>query len=465
MLNFEEAITNTIKRLNLLEKHESFLVAVSGGPDSVACLNLLASLKEEWAWSFRAIHLNHLIRASEADKDEYFVGEMAKKLNCPFFSKRVDVQALTREEGFSIEDAARRCRLEFFMEAARQFNVKKIVLAHTRDDQAETVLLRLLRGTGLRGLTAMQPRMEYENITLVRPLLEVGRDDILEYLKAKNLAYRVDPSNYSLRFSRNRVRHELIPELEKSYNPQVREHLRRLAETLSVDFNFIETEARSVFKRVIKKETPDQITLNRQLFSSLHEALQFRVLGYVLRQIHSDRELDFIHWQAMKEKIRNRGGFFVSLSQKVEMGAERDEIIVRTRDLPSVSFEDMLNLGQSAAVKESGLVFSCTELKGHLSPAEAKERSIAIFDLDRIKFPLKIRSRKEGDRFKPLGQRKDKKLKDFLIDRKVPSYDKDKIPIICSGDKIIWVFGVEISEDFKIARHTRRILRIEGKKP
>ncbi|MDD5086036.1 MAG: tRNA lysidine(34) synthetase TilS, partial [Candidatus Omnitrophica bacterium] len=452
-------------KLNLLEKGESFLVAVSGGPDSVACLNLLAGLREEWRWSFRAVHLNHLIRASEADKDEYFVGEMAKRLNCPFFSKRVDVQALTRDEGFSIEDAARRCRLEFFMEAARQFNVKKIVLAHTRDDQAETVLLRLLRGTGLRGLTAMQPRMEYESIVLVRPLLEVGRDDIVEYLKSKSLAYRVDPSNYSLKFSRNRVRHELIPELEKSYNPQIREHLKRLAETLSVDFNFIESEARSVFKRVIKKETPDQITLDRQLFSGLHEALQFRILGYILKQIHSDRDLDFIHWQAMKEKIRNKGGFFLSLSQKVEIGAERDEIIVRVRDLASAPFEAILEPGHPVTLKESGLVFSCGELKGHLSPDEAKDRSIAIFDLECVRFPLRIRSRKEGDRFKPLGQRKDKKLKDFFIDRKVQSYDKDKIPVVCSGDRIIWVFGVEISEDFKIARHTRRILRIEGKKP
>lgn len=455
----------SIKRYNMLEKGDALLVALSGGPDSVCLFDLLYQIRVDWHLELHVVHLNHTLRGEASDKDQVLAEKIAKDLKVPISVKRADVAAYAREHRMSIEEAARECRLEFFKEEADRLGIKKVVLGHHKDDQAETVLLRIIRGTGLKGLGAMKPIQNWHGITLIRPLIEMEKRDIEAYVSDRKLAYCLDATNQEIRFMRNRVRHRLIPEMERHYNPRIKNALAALAETVALDLAFLEDAVGRLYPKVVKRRKDSMLILKKKKFLEQHEALRFRILQKAVRELDPESEIDFFHWGEFRRALEAETSHYeMHVSHDLSVAVERKEIVLRKNkagDAPQ--YEYTIRLGEKVVVREAKLEFTVEAFDRRIYKDDRKDRSCGIFDLEKIHFPMVIRNRREGDTFHPLGLHYSKKLKDFLIARKVPSYEKNQIPLFLSAAEIFWVYGVEISDRFKVTARTRRFLKIASR--
>lgn len=465
MDNNLEAFLRTVKRYNLIKKGDSLLVAVSGGPDSIGLFDLLYQIRVDWHLDLHIIHVNHCLRGEASDKDQLFAEKFAKDLKMPISVKRVAVADYARDRQLSIEEAARECRLQFFKEESDRLGIRKVVLGHHKDDQAETVLFRILRGTGLKGLGAMKPMSDWQGLTLIRPLIEFEKNQILEYVKERKLAYCTDESNQETRFMRNRIRHRLLPDLERYYNPKIKNALANLAETVTLDFAYLDEIIQKNYPKVIRKRKEGLLILKKKKFLQQPEALRFRILQKAVKEIDPESELDYFHWdefrRALEQDLRS---FKIHVANELSLAIERNEIILKKQSEEEVpNFEFTLRLGDKIRVKELGLEFTAEAFEQRVYKVDRKDRTCGIFDLERLAFPVTVRNRREGDVFQPLGLHYTKKLKDFFISRKIPSYEKSNIPLFVSRGEIFWVYGVEISDRFKVSHRTRRFLRISSR--
>lgn len=281
------------------------VVGVSGGPDSVTLLHLLQQLCAQWRWHLHVAHLDHALR-QHSERDAQFVQQLSARWNIPVTVARQDVGALCARHGWSIEDGARRIRHQFLFDVAQQQSAQTIALAHTADDQAETVLMRMIRGTGLLGLGAMpmkRPSRPSAGSTtpvvwIVRPLLEIWRCDILAYLQRHRLAACADATNDDRRFVRNRIRHELLPLLERSYNPRIKGALTQLAQQSRVDYAYLEQAAGRQWKRVAKTSRPHHVRIGVRAFLRQPKALQRQLLRQAIHQVCGDLNgFEFRHWR------------------------------------------------------------------------------------------------------------------------------------------------------------------------
>ncbi|MBI4549982.1 MAG: tRNA lysidine(34) synthetase TilS [Candidatus Omnitrophica bacterium] len=455
----------SVRKFNLLTKGDSVLVAVSGGPDSIALFDLLYRIRVDWHLDLHIAHLNHSLRGEASDKDQQFAEKFARDLKFPIVCKKVDVGQFARDRRMSIEEAARECRLQFFQEEARRLGLRKVALGHHRDDQAETVLLRILRGTGLRGLGAMKPVSDWNGLILIRPLIELEKKDLNDYVRDRKLTFCVDLSNQDPRFMRNRIRQRLIPDLERYYNPRIKNALANLAETVSLDLAFIEELMAKQYPKVIKKKKEGLLILKKKKFLQQPEALRFRVLQKAVRDLEPESELDYFHWDEFRRALEQSAGRYeIHLPNDVSVALERKEIILKKHAAGEAPpFEYQLRLGDRVVVRELGLEFVAEAFEQRVYKVDRKDRTSGIFDLEKIHFPLVIRNRREGDVFRPLGLHYPKKLKDFFIARKVPSYEKDRVPLFVSGNEIFWVYGIEISDPCKVTHKTRRFLKLSSR--
>jgi tRNA(Ile)-lysidine synthase len=301
-------VRETIRRYNLLNRNDKIVVGVSGGPDSVALILILNSLRKELKLVLHIAHLDHQLR-EDSYQDKIFVESLARKLNLPFTWGRIDI---TSRKG-SIEEIAREARLKFLFSLAKKVGAHKIALGHNQDDQAETVLMRLIRGTGLFGLASILPKRKIDNWTIIRPLIETSRKTIESYLKRRKVKARIDSSNKDLVFFRNRIRNQLIPELIKDYNPNTREVLASLAQVAACDYDYLENTAIKTLRRIKRPLTKNRYRftrgsrLNLNKLSRLHPAIQRLVLRLSIAQIRgTTRRLSFRHIKEIGELISCR---------------------------------------------------------------------------------------------------------------------------------------------------------------
>ena len=316
MLSFIDKIKVTIKKYNLFSENDKVIVAVSGGADSVALLFLLSSLKEEYNLKLYVAHFNHQIRGKEADEDGLFAKKLAKKLNLSFILKKSPAPAYAKRKKLSLEEAARILRYEFLTAVAKKKEADKIALAHNKNDQIETILMRLLRGGGSQGLGGMPPkRLIVKGISIVRPLIETSRKEILNFLNQRKIKFREDSSNKEMVYLRNRVRHRLIPYLER-YNPQIGQILFNTGENLREENEYLEEIARKVFLQVSQsKDKKAILSLNK--LTNFHPALQKRVLRLAIKEVKGDtRQIGYQHWQALDLLInKDKRNLFLDLPQ------------------------------------------------------------------------------------------------------------------------------------------------------
>lgn len=435
---------------NLIENGDSIIVGASGGPDSQFLIYLLNQIKEEYNLNIILAHLNHLHR-KEAINDENLVIETGKELKLDVRVKEASMDDFAREKKISSEDAGRRLRYEFFREIAKEFDQVKIAVAHNKDDQAETVLMRMIRGTGLDGLAGM----DFSSDDIIRPILTFEKKEILAYLNENMISYALDQTNFSNDYTRNYVRNEIIPRMEE-INPRLKDSIFSLSDLVKNDLEIIDANIKNLSKDTIKSTSNDQISFDKGVFESLSYPYQARILRYAIEDLNGSTKdfsksniSDFIN-------LTNLSNGKKIIKDDLEFSKSYKSYDLRKLKANSSSDEKIyLSLGEEKSF--NGYIISA-KLVDKVSD---KSKAIGYFDYDKLSFPLEIRTRKNGDKFKPLGFGHSKKLKDFFIDEKIDKIDRDTIPLIISEGTIIWVLSNRLAEDAKVDQNSKKIVKIE----
>jgi tRNA(Ile)-lysidine synthase len=455
-----ERVIKTIEKYKLISIGDKILVGLSGGPDSVALFHILYHLRLKYKISLIASHLNHGLRDKESEKDALFVKELTENLKIPLIIKKVDVQNVKEKRRLSLEEAGRILRYEFFKKIFKENKMDKIALGHQADDQAETFLINLLRGSGSRGLGGIYPKRDI----YIRPLIEVKRNEIIEYLKARNLSYRIDSSNADLRFLRNKIRHKLIPFLEKEYNPRIKHLLIQSGEILRYEDEFLDELTEKNFKGMVDGNVANgELIFDIKKLNKLQKALKYRVFRRAIHEITGTlRRINFKHLEKIEylcadfpsnKSLSLPFGFTVLKSYDKLIFSKFKKTWPFYYILDSIL--ERLNLNEiNKTIK--------FEIKDIKEIKNIKENpSIAFIDFSKITLPFIIRNFGYGDLFQPLGMKGKKKLKDFFIDKKVPLKKRAEIPLVLSENQIIWVGGMMISDRVKVKNNTKRILKLE----
>lgn len=444
-------VQQAIARECLIRPGQHVLVAVSGGADSVALLHLLSRLARRGRFRLTVVHLNHRIRGAEADGDARFVQALARRLRLACVVGSADVRRQAARRGISLEMAAREARRRFFVTIARRTGADAVATAHTADDQAETVLLRLVRGSGSQGLGGMAPVTMWRNLRIIRPFLALDRREVLRYLKGQGLAWREDPSNGDTVFLRNRVRHEVLPLLEARLNPRVRPALLRTAEILREESRWLEQLTVALSARCM--DAGGGLAIGR--WRALPIAAQRRVLrAWLLRpgKVAPER-LDFDLIERLRRFLQGREGRRVSLPG---LGA-----VVRTRDRACME-EDRKRPGAPlvARVRVPGTTVVATagwRIITRVGPGLTRARPRgpgalpSAASLGRIPTgALVVRSWKPGDRMAPLGLKGSRKLQDIFVDAKVPRGERHAVPVFEAEGAIAWIPGYRVARGWEV---------------
>lgn len=460
-------VRRTVKKYAMFKAGEKVVVGVSGGPDSTALLHVLDRLARDGGFDLIVAHLHHGLRA-EATTEEAFVAGLARSLNRPFESHRVHVGQYSRQKKLSLEEAGRELRYTFFHDIATRHGASRIALGHHRGDLAETVLLNLVRGSGIDGLKGMLPVREG---FVVRPLLCCTREEIVAFLREHKIPFITDPSNYSMSFLRNRIRHELMPLLKERFNPRMEESLARLAEIAAVENDFMKYAAGEVLSSIWTCGAEAAVVSIPPL-RNLHPALQNRVIREILAVFSPGRRASLSHHvQAVRAlMLGGRPNASVILSDGI-MAVRRYNNVAFSRvtgglrevmndDTPAYAYH--VSPPGEIRVVETGDRVHLSIIEGspdlmYLSP----RGDVAYMDWDLVVPPLTVRNMRPGDRFQPLGMKGTKKLKDFFIDEKIPVDKRRRIPLVVDGASIIWVGGLRIAERVRVHPGTSRVLKVE----
>jgi tRNA(Ile)-lysidine synthase len=458
-----------------LLKTQQILCGVSGGADSLALLFGLQAL----GYQLAIAHVDHGLRP-ESQAEARFVQQIADSQKLPFFLQCIDVGHVAKLEGQSIEEAARVVRYQFLFEQARVHHCQAVAVAHHADDQVETVLMHLMRGAALPGLTGMSyqrlmPQWD-DKIPLVRPLLDTWREEIDAYIAEIGLTPCNDLSNLDTTYHRNRIRHELIPYLE-SYNPQIKAVIWRMADVLNEEDRFLTCHTEEAYEQCLHGETEDRITLNLKLFKDLSTALKRRVLRQAIAQLRPDlRDIGFdaiARGLAFLERPIVRGE--IDLVARLNLAVIDEMLLIKTwdADLPDLGqplllnalFDDQLTLEKSINLRhgwriEASLLENrpdrLLDVVKNLPPDEA------WLDYDLVNIPMVVRGRKEGECFRPLGMDGHTQgLQDFFTNLKIPEHIRSLWPLVICGQKVAWVVGLRPSDDFKITASTQKILKLK----
>ena len=485
-MNLLDHVRTTIAQHELFAPGDTVVVAVSGGPDSLALLHALRTLHDELQITLHIAHLNHQLRGAESDADAEFVARVAREWNLPATVEARDVAALARNEHLSIEEAARHARYAFLGDVAQRVGAQNIAVAHNADDQVETVLMHLLRGAGLAGLCGMgyksqvpsrrsqvptsNLQLPISNLQLVRPLLDVTRAEIEDYCRENGLTPRFDRSNLDTTFFRNRLRQEVLPYLE-GMNPNLRAVLRHTARVLAGDHDFLQAQVREAYAHVTR-EDDGAITFGRDAWRNLHPALQRGTLRLAVQQLRSDlRDVDWTHIEdARRVAVEKGAGAKATLPHGLMLVVGYADFVVAdaTREplLPDWPFltVERIALPIPSVVELPGSEWMAI-VERAASPVEANDRWTALLDADKIEGELVLRHRRAGDRFEPAGMAgHSKSLHEFMIDEKIPRAVRDRLPILVASDRILWVCGWRVDERARATAETREVLQVTLKK-
>lgn len=450
----------------MLSGRERVLIALSGGPDSVCLLYILKNLNEGIRLDLHALYVNHGLRPEEAVREIEFCKNLCAMLNLPFLTKCIDVKFYAKEKKLNIQEAARELRYRVFEETARELDAQKIALGHTADDQAETLLMRLLRGTGPAGLSGIPPvRGKF-----IRPLIEVQRKEIEQYLGEERVDFIVDSSNLKRDYLRNEIRLSLMPRI-KEINPNIIDTLSRTASIFREEERYFEILVAKALMKLMSRKTNSRIELFLSPLAAMEKIILRRTLRKAIGETTGLRGINFIHIEDIIELVRRgKAGDRLYLPHGIRAIKDYSTLIL-TSDPPVKLDTYTMEVPGEMVLKEAGSLIRATiqesqelEEKDLTSTLESRLSTAAVFDADRLIFPLAVRPRKEGDFFYPLGFGKKKKIQDFFVDEKVPRDERDAIPLIVSGENIIWVIGYRGDERFKVTDETKRVLRLEVKK-
>ncbi len=462
-------VREQIVRSHMISRGECVILSVSGGPDSVALLHAIAQLAPEWDLSLHVFHLDHGLRGEESAADARYVSALAEQLSVPATVTTLEPGELKRLPG-SLQANARKRRYQELHALAAQLGATKVATGHTQDDQAETVLMRFLRGAGSKGLAGIPPVRSEGNLTLIRPLLQVSRQEIELYCAEHKLFPRLDASNTKTHYLRNRIRLQLLPTLATEYNPAIRANLAQLAAVLREEDDLLEQLAQEAFLRCLVGKpgegAPDARTVilhgPRLLAEPL--ALSRRIVRLAARSLlgpEYDLGLDAVD-RVLEAAAKTHGTHRVDLPAGLRLTVEYDLCNLEARQLAAPPFpagDWVLPLQGEIEITDLGLTLQAEPLEPRATWPLADPMT-AVFDLDRLPGPLGLRFRHPGDRIWPVGMDGSKKLQDILVDAKIPRDERDRVPLLTAGSEVVWVLGVRLDRRFLADPTTSKPLQI-----
>jgi tRNA(Ile)-lysidine synthase len=458
-----------IETNSMFSKGDSIVVALSGGPDSICMLHILKELEEEYCLKLYAAHVNHCLRGAESDEDEEYSRSFCKALNIPFYSTRVDIQKYSKEKGISCEMAGRELRYIFFNKIKNELKAQRIALAHNANDQAETVLMRLIRGSGIEGLRGIRA---VRDELYIRPILILTRDEVEAYCEEKQLNARIDRTNLENIYNRNKIRLELIPYIQNNFNSDIIQTLNRFALLVDKDNDFLEGYAEEKF-RLYCRFKKDKIIINAEAFR-IKEAVSTRIIRKALQKmlnnlynIESNHIYDIIHLAGLgtgKRLMLPSKVLAENVYGDIHIYFRRDEELKNTFESVEIKIKGEqgkdLKEGYSVIIPDYNIELGLKLINKVESISLGENNGVKYFDFDKIKGDIIIRNRKAGDRFHPYGMKGSKKVKDLFIDLKIPQNLREKIPFLCFGEEIAWIIGYRMSEKFKVEKKTNNILEV-----
>lgn len=450
--------------------NSSLVVAVSGGPDSTALLYCLADLKDDLGLLLHVAHLNHDFRGKEAQEDALFTTHLAIRLGLPYTVEKVDTRSYQKHHGISsFEEAARFVRYDFLSAVAKDVRAAAIALGHTANDQVETILMHIIRGTGLKGLNGMSEISSWYNPrkgshgTLFRPFLQATRQHILTYCKNMELPFREDSTNISIDLTRNRIRHELIPLLE-TYNPRIHQSISRLARIAISSLDFSRTEVDKIWSS-ISETNMTSISFRIGKIKTLHPYIQGLLFQRAYKELSGDlRRLAEHHIASMVKIVTNPVGSKIYLPKGLTCWIENKTIKLglwetsgQPEQYPAIVQPYTLNIQGTTCIP--GWI-----VRSEMIPVPSNPKMVdpmaSYFDLDALGTQITLRTRQPGDRFHPIGMARGKSLNRFLIDEKIPLNHRDALPLLMSDQNIIWVVPFRSSEIAKVKTGTKRAVKI-----
>lgn len=465
-----------ISEFGMLQPEDSVLAGVSGGPDSVALVSILQELAPVFSFRVGIAHFDHCLRGEDSHRDAEFVASLAEKLGLPFYIKRKDVGRYKRKHKLSLEEAARQLRYAFYDSMAAKHSYSKIALGHHADDNAELILMFIIRGSGTVGGSGIPPIRDGR---IIRPLIRLTRQEIIDYLDEKGLECVSDRSNLDNYYLRNRIRNRLIPQLKESYNAGIVRNLNRFADILRNEKEWLEDIIAPIYTKVVSGVEKDHLCMSLTALQSQPEAVKRRLVRKAIAGIKGDlRRVSFSHVAAvikLMETGPTRGD--LDLPGRIRISRNGEMLYVSKEKCPlrdlgkkpagseEISFSYPVDRPDekpgSVFIREAGLQlrFSTLEMR-NLSELHRTGQELAFFDMNKIEFPLVVRNLQPGDRFRPLGMAGSQKVKKFFIDHKIPVEQRSRCPVLLSRDRIIWVVGHRIDEGYKVSGATRSVLKV-----
>jgi len=450
-------LKKTVSRYKMIVPGDTVLAACSGGADSTALLHLLVELRRDIPFRLVVAHFNHMLRAA-ADSDERFVWNVARSMGLRVLTARRDVRAYARRRRLNLEEAARILRYKFLERAAARCGATKIATGHTLNDQAETFLMRLLRGSGPRGLAGIYP---VRGGRIVRPLIEISRRDVEAYCRVNKLAFRTDETNLDSRYLRNRIRKRLVPYLERHFEPALMVKLGRQASIYQEDENVLESAARAQAARLIVGESRGA-ALDARKLARLPRGSARRVVRAFIEAVAGNlRSISFEDIEAVLDLSDRKE---LTLPKRLHLRREGNWIKVKEKSPAPARFALLWDGRGELPIPGTKMRFLGRRMKrkmrGADTPLSFDNKTRCFCDAEKVRFPLLVRTRQPGDRFRPLGAPGRQNLNEALRAKGVSAPARAGLPVFCSGEEIVWVPGLPVAEQFKIDKATKKIFII-----
>lgn len=455
-----EQVRKTIGKYNMIQPGDRVLIGVSGGPDSVALLHVLNNLAREMNFTIFVAHLDHGFRGQESAEDAAYVTRLAQEMNVQVSAESRDVARYALDKKMSAQAAAREVRYCFFEETAKTFQCNKLATGHHANDQAETLLFNFMRGSGPAGLGGIPP---VRDGWVIRPLIEVSRREIEVYCRQHGLETRLDKTNLKDVYTRNKIRLNLLPYLEREYNQNLVETLVRTSEIFREEEAYLEKQAMTEFGKMMLFQVPNRIELSLKEFKDIPAVLGKRIVRIAWQKVAGTvYNLEFVHLEkALPFLQKGRTGAVLQLPGGINLEKHYGKMVFTAEKAGAVpEYSYFINVPGITLVQEIGVQI-VTEFVEAL-PATPKDPDETYIDYDAVVLPLRVRNRVPGDWFKPLGMTGSQKIKKYFIDNKVPRERRDQVPIIVSGDEqVVWIAGHRADRRWQAGTKKERVLKIK----
>ncbi|WP_134702195.1 tRNA lysidine(34) synthetase TilS [Ammoniphilus sp. YIM 78166] len=461
---FLTKLAAVIQEKSLFKSGDRILVGVSGGVDSLALLDALFRLSQKHHWQVFAAHLNHQFRGEEAEEDAHYVQEFCQERGIPCEIGSCNVPELIERTQANPQEAARTARFSFFHDVADKWQNNKLALAHHANDQAETVLMRILRGTSVEGLAGIPYQRDEAGLSIVRPFLSFYKQELESYCSLQGITPRLDSSNLMPKYHRNFIRLEVIPWLEEQVNPSLQEALVQLGSIAREESQYLDDLSRNTLEGIMKSKEENKIKIKGTLFLNFHLALQRRMIKLIFSYLSREYgNVSFIHIESILDWMKQgRTASQIELPHKLYVRKDYDDITF-FRDLSTPedlkkSYCYIIGIPGRTYIKEIKAWLTAEIRHGDMILNQLESKQEALFDLDQLMGPVVIRSRHPGDRMKILGMEGTKKVKDILIDEKIPRQEREALPLLADDQSVLWIPGIRRSGRALVTAHTSRQL-------